>query len=195
MHVPHRPIWRKCAERLRTSSVKSSPKMMRMFASSMIWVLRRPDCKQRMVCIFVMKSFFKKCLIKYFLFQWPSVLRTNVEYLWKCRCNGNVDQLWCHIKLLFPDQWQTFVSLVSYAKSHSTHIIIYSGEFSRQIEEKEALISQLTRGKQAYTQQIDELKRHIEEEVKVINLRLASSNITHLLILPLNRSQTWQTLT
>lgn len=63
--------------------------------------------------------------------------------------------------------------LVSYAKSHSTHFIIYSGEFSRQIEEKEALISQLTRGKQAYTQQIDELKRHIEEEVKVINLRLA----------------------
>lgn len=29
------------------------------------------------------------------------------------------------------------------------------------------MISQLTRGKQAYTQQIEELKRHIEEEVKV----------------------------
>ena len=37
----------------------------------------------------------------------------------------------------------------------------------RQLEEKEALVSQLTRGKQAYTQQIEELKRHIEEEVKV----------------------------
>lgn len=37
----------------------------------------------------------------------------------------------------------------------------------RQLEEKEALISQLTRGKQAYTQQIEELKRHVEEEVKV----------------------------
>uniref|UniRef100_A0A3B4WJQ0 Myosin motor domain-containing protein n=1 Tax=Seriola lalandi dorsalis TaxID=1841481 RepID=A0A3B4WJQ0_SERLL len=42
-------------------------------------------------------------------------------------------------------------------------------EFSRQIEEKEALVSQLTRGKQAFTQQIDELKRHIEEEVKAKN--------------------------
>lgn len=41
------------------------------------------------------------------------------------------------------------------------------GEYVRQLEEKEALVSQLTRGKQAYTQQIDELKRHIEEEVKV----------------------------
>lgn len=41
------------------------------------------------------------------------------------------------------------------------------GEFGRQIEEKEALVSQLTRGKQAFTQQIDELKRQIEEEVKV----------------------------
>ncbi|KAK5856139.1 hypothetical protein PBY51_007757 [Eleginops maclovinus] len=37
------------------------------------------------------------------------------------------------------------------------------------IEEKEALLSQLARGKQAYTQQIDELKRHIEEEVKAKN--------------------------
>lgn len=41
------------------------------------------------------------------------------------------------------------------------------GEYARQLEEKEALVSQLTRGKQAYTQQIDELKRHVEEEVKV----------------------------
>ena len=36
------------------------------------------------------------------------------------------------------------------------------------MEEKEALVSQLTRGKQAYTQQIEELKRRVEEEVKVI---------------------------
>ncbi|KAJ4920589.1 hypothetical protein JOQ06_022631 [Pogonophryne albipinna] len=44
-----------------------------------------------------------------------------------------------------------------------------NGEFSRQVEEKEALVSQLTRGKQASTQQIDELKRQIEEEVKAKN--------------------------
>ncbi|KAG7244617.1 hypothetical protein INR49_029636, partial [Caranx melampygus] len=42
-------------------------------------------------------------------------------------------------------------------------------EMSRQLEEKEALISQLTRSKQAYTQQTEELKRHIEEEVKAKN--------------------------
>ncbi len=39
---------------------------------------------------------------------------------------------------------------------------------ARQLEEKEALVSQLTRGKQAFTQQTEELKRHIEEEIKVI---------------------------
>ena len=44
----------------------------------------------------------------------------------------------------------------------------FQGEFGRQLEEKEALVSQLTRGKQAYTQQIEELKRLIEEEVKVL---------------------------
>ena len=41
------------------------------------------------------------------------------------------------------------------------------GEFGRQLEEKESLVSQLTRSKQAYVQQIEELKRHVEEEVKV----------------------------
>ncbi|TWW70117.1 Myosin heavy chain, fast skeletal muscle [Takifugu flavidus] len=44
-----------------------------------------------------------------------------------------------------------------------------NGEFGRQLEEKEALVSQLTRGKQAFTQQIEELKRHVEEEVKAKN--------------------------
>lgn len=38
---------------------------------------------------------------------------------------------------------------------------------SRQLEEKESLMSQLTRGKQAFIQQIEELKRLHEEEVKV----------------------------
>ncbi|KAK6321164.1 hypothetical protein J4Q44_G00081400 [Coregonus suidteri] len=44
-----------------------------------------------------------------------------------------------------------------------------NGEYGRQLEEKEALVSQLTRGKQAFTQQVEELKRHIEEEVKAKN--------------------------
>uniref|UniRef100_A0A3Q2Y1M6 Myosin heavy chain, fast skeletal muscle n=1 Tax=Hippocampus comes TaxID=109280 RepID=A0A3Q2Y1M6_HIPCM len=42
-------------------------------------------------------------------------------------------------------------------------------EFARQLEEKDALVSQLTRGKQAFTQQMDELKRMNEEEVKAKN--------------------------
>lgn len=40
-------------------------------------------------------------------------------------------------------------------------------ELSRQVEEKESLIFQLTRGKQSYSQQLDDLKRQLEEEVKV----------------------------
>ncbi|XP_056395983.1 myosin-1B-like [Hyla sarda] len=44
-----------------------------------------------------------------------------------------------------------------------------NGEQSRQLEEKEALISQLTRGKLGFTQQVEELKRQLEEEVKAKN--------------------------
>uniref|UniRef100_H0WU25 Myosin-2 n=1 Tax=Otolemur garnettii TaxID=30611 RepID=H0WU25_OTOGA len=44
-----------------------------------------------------------------------------------------------------------------------------SGEFSRQLDEKEALVSQLSRGKLAFTQQIEELKRQLEEEIKAKN--------------------------
>ena len=50
--------------------------------------------------------------------------------------------------------------------TYSIHLL-RQGEFGRQLEEKEALVSQLTRGKQAYTQQVEELKRQNEEEVKV----------------------------
>ncbi|XP_010143270.1 PREDICTED: myosin heavy chain, skeletal muscle, adult-like, partial [Buceros rhinoceros silvestris] len=53
-----------------------------------------------------------------------------------------------------------------------------AGEFSRQVEEKDALISQLSRGKQGFTQQIEELKRHLEEEIKVRNTLLSTTDIT-----------------
>lgn len=43
-----------------------------------------------------------------------------------------------------------------------------NGELSRRLDEKEALVSQLTRGKQTYTQQLEDLKRQLEEESKVI---------------------------
>lgn len=42
-----------------------------------------------------------------------------------------------------------------------------TGELSRQLEEKESIVSQLSRSKQAFTQQIEELKRQLEEENKV----------------------------
>lgn len=41
------------------------------------------------------------------------------------------------------------------------------GELTRQLEEKDSLVSQLTRGKMSYTQQIEDLKRQLEEETKV----------------------------
>ncbi|NXD18535.1 MYH6 protein, partial [Nothocercus nigrocapillus] len=47
--------------------------------------------------------------------------------------------------------------------------LTFTGELSRQLEEKEALISQLTRGKQSYTQQMEDLKRQMEEEAKAKN--------------------------
>ena len=42
-----------------------------------------------------------------------------------------------------------------------------TGELSRQLEEKEAFINQLTRGKLTYSQQLEDLKRQLEEEAKV----------------------------
>lgn len=51
------------------------------------------------------------------------------------------------------------------------------------MEEKDALISQLSRGKQAFTQQIEELKRQLEEEIKVkiFNVRCETLCITQFL--------------
>lgn len=41
------------------------------------------------------------------------------------------------------------------------------GELTRQLEEKESFINQLSRGKVSFTQSIEELKRQLEEETKV----------------------------
>lgn len=49
---------------------------------------------------------------------------------------------------------------------HGGHIYLV-GELTHQVEEKEALVLQLTKGKQALTQQLEELKRQLEEETKV----------------------------
>nr|XP_031323489.1 myosin-1-like [Camelus dromedarius] len=53
-----------------------------------------------------------------------------------------------------------------------------SGEYSRQLDEKDTLVSQPPRGKQAFTQQIEELKRQLEEEIK------AKSALAHALSRP-----------
>lgn len=41
------------------------------------------------------------------------------------------------------------------------------GELTRLLEEKESFINQLSRGKVSFTQNIEELKRQLEEETKV----------------------------
>uniref|UniRef100_A0A3P8X5F6 Myosin heavy chain 7 n=1 Tax=Cynoglossus semilaevis TaxID=244447 RepID=A0A3P8X5F6_CYNSE len=41
-----------------------------------------------------------------------------------------------------------------------------NGELLRQLEDKDSLVSQLTRGKMSYTQQVEDLKRQLEEETK-----------------------------
>ena len=58
-------------------------------------------------------------------------------------------------------------------KENISFLHAFLGEYSRQVEEKDALISQLSRGKQAFTQQIEELKRHLEEEIKVMTFPTA----------------------
>ncbi|KAJ3605534.1 hypothetical protein NHX12_027579 [Muraenolepis orangiensis] len=61
------------------------------------------------------------------------------------------------------------VRQINDVSAQRARLLTENGEFSRQLEEKEALVSQLTRGKQAFTQQIEELKRQTEEEVKAKN--------------------------
>lgn len=45
---------------------------------------------------------------------------------------------------------------------------LVTGELSRQLEEKETVTLQLSRNKQAIAQQVEELKRQLEEEMKVV---------------------------
>ena len=68
-------------------------------------------------------------------------------------------------------EWESFQNQFVWAtndKENISFLCVFLGEYSRQVEEKDALISQLSRGKQAFTQQIEELKRQLEEEIKVI---------------------------
>ncbi|XP_061906338.1 myosin-4-like isoform X2 [Entelurus aequoreus] len=56
--------------------------------------------------------------------------------------------------------------LINDLSSQNTRLQTENVEISRQLEEKDALLSQFTRGKQGFLQQIEELKRFHEEEVK-----------------------------
>ncbi|XP_060940854.1 myosin-7-like isoform X1 [Limanda limanda] len=53
--------------------------------------------------------------------------------------------------------------------THRAKLQAENDELSRQMEEKESLVSQLTRGKNSYNQQLEDLKRQLEEEVKAKN--------------------------
>uniref|UniRef100_A0A673FYS7 Myosin-7 n=1 Tax=Sinocyclocheilus rhinocerous TaxID=307959 RepID=A0A673FYS7_9TELE len=47
--------------------------------------------------------------------------------------------------------------------------IVERHEYARRLEEKESLISQLTRGKNSFSQQLEDLKRQLDEEIKAKN--------------------------
>ncbi len=54
------------------------------------------------------------------------------------------------------------------------------------MEEKDSLVSQLTRGKQSYTQQTEDLKRQLEEEVKVSINKVNAVSSLHYINLSVN---------
>lgn len=60
-------------------------------------------------------------------------------------------------------------------------LLFQTGEISRLLEEKEAVLSQVQRAKLAFSQQADELKRQVEEETKVCHI--AAHNVQTKLIL------------
>lgn len=66
--------------------------------------------------------------------------------------------------------WNIFLQKLSHREAPYQfyyYLSLQTGEYCRQVEEKESLVSQLSRGKQAFTQQVEELKRQLEEEAKV----------------------------
>ncbi|KAG1942693.1 myosin heavy chain, fast skeletal muscle [Pimephales promelas] len=86
--------------------------------------------------------------------------KTNLEKM----CRTLEDQL-----SEFKTKHDEHVRNINDLGSQKARLQTENGEIGRQLEEKEALVSQLTRSKQAHTQQIEELKRQIEEEVKAKN--------------------------
>uniref|UniRef100_A0A8C2IV23 Myosin, heavy chain b n=1 Tax=Cyprinus carpio TaxID=7962 RepID=A0A8C2IV23_CYPCA len=83
--------------------------------------------------------------------------KTNLEKM----CRTQEDQL-----SEFKSKHDEHVRQINDLVAQKARLQAENGEIGRQLEEKEASVSQLTRSKQAFTQQIEDLKRQIEEEVK-----------------------------
>uniref|UniRef100_A0A8C2IXG6 Myosin, heavy chain b n=1 Tax=Cyprinus carpio TaxID=7962 RepID=A0A8C2IXG6_CYPCA len=86
--------------------------------------------------------------------------KTNLEKM----CRTQEDQL-----SEFKSKHDEHVRQINDLVAQKARLQAENGEIGRQLEEKEASVSQLTRSKQAFTQQIEDLKRQIEEEVKAKN--------------------------
>ncbi|XP_041944180.1 myosin heavy chain, fast skeletal muscle-like [Alosa sapidissima] len=69
----------------------------------------------------------------------------------------------------FRDKNEENVRKLTEFGAHQARLLTEHSEMSRTLEEKEAIVSQLTRTKQAYSQQIEELKRLLDDEVKAKN--------------------------
>nr|BAG16352.1 myosin heavy chain [Coryphaenoides armatus] len=97
-------------------------------------------------------------------------LSSNMEAVSKSK--GNLEKICRTLEDQFNEikaKSEENVRQINDISAQRARLLTENGEFSRQLEEKEALVSQLTRGKQASTQQIEELKRQNEEEVKAKN--------------------------
>ncbi|XP_056283944.1 myosin-6 [Pseudoliparis swirei] len=69
----------------------------------------------------------------------------------------------------YKSRYQEGQRAASDLSAQRARLLAENGEFGRQLEEKESLVSQLTRGKNSYNQQVEDLRRQLEEEVKAKN--------------------------
>lgn len=74
--------------------------------------------------------------------------------------------VWFHLPIIVIIIYECFQDAKSGSIENLSLLVI--GELSRQLKKKETVRLQLSRNKQALTQQIEELKRQLEEEIKVI---------------------------
>ncbi|KAK5912530.1 hypothetical protein CesoFtcFv8_002391 [Champsocephalus esox] len=95
---------------------------------------------------------------------------SNMESLAKSK--GNLEKMCRSLEdqlSEFKTKNEEHVRQLNDINAQRSRLATENGELGHQLEEKESLVSQLTRGKQAYIHQLEELKRHLEEEVKAKN--------------------------